>query len=554
MNTDQMKEELQWDEKASSSALSMGEIGKVKLEENGEDEEGTAQTLTAEIDEELAIGDHRFSADESPSPSKNGIVLRPNRNGKPKGVRWERQKWLQNRVPYTYTELIAMAINSQSDQRATLAEIYEYLRVHFDCFRGSYTGWKNCIRHTLTLAKSFQKVPRAERAGRVGLGNYWALSEYFHRRNLAGEIGRRARKAVDREVTNADETQQNLHTKEAAKQSEKSVVGQNKVPNRWEQQQSNDVEDLLRSIGIPSRATSGKEQQKDGSREEAAGKADNRLGKGQTTALSTEGDAVAATEGQSKAKQSGTGNKLDLFLSKMGRLRSTECPPASAPSSLHSSAMPSSSSSAVPHLHDCAIPTAYQLLSPRHFPKASPPTDHLRMTHPFASSFPSLASSLFKSDSSPPFGIRQQQIQRHQQKSDEVNEEVITVDEEDTVDAEEQQQQVPPFRHNSAAHSAAGPSVASVAQVSAWLGLVAGEMRLRLQCDGKNGSMVLSPNFSGRAVHRLQFVPGNDRELTIRQFAGDQLYQEKRWTWHDHQEEQTLHAIRGICFHFFFCR
>lgn len=100
--------------------------------------------------------------------------------------------------------------------------------------------------------------------------------------------------------------------------------------------------------------------------------------------------------------------------------------------------------------------------------------------------------------------------------------------------------------------------------------------------------MVLSPRHHGRSVHRLQFALVKDAEMVIRQYIGDKLYQEKRcgvgryeegrrwcsffcnwfvrislqnmwcllfrWCWTELQEEQTLHAIRGICFHFFFCR
>uniref|UniRef100_A0A914HH32 Fork-head domain-containing protein n=1 Tax=Globodera rostochiensis TaxID=31243 RepID=A0A914HH32_GLORO len=533
MSVDQIKEEFyQWDAEKDSSSSNLQ----------------SAQTPLAEFDNELALGDHL----PDNSTTIKDVVPQANRGGgggKQKGGRWERQKWLQNRVPYTYTELIAMAINSQSDQRATLAEIYEFLRVNFDCFRGAYTGWKNCIRHTLTLAKSFHKVPRAERAGRVGLGNYWALSDYFHRRSLAGGLGRRSQKTGVRKAFHNIEEQkkQNLHSNDVEKALAANVKSvdehkHNATSNHWEQQQSNDVEELLRRIGIPPKAAPcGKEQQMDGDK----GNAQHRLR--QQPSLSPA--AVQFEAAQTRTNRIGAGTKLDLLLTKMGHLRNAKC--HATASTLRAASTSSSSyfpSNAPLHnVHD-----KQQLLPSRHASIAD--LDHLLAHPPFTSTISSLASALIQKADSSPSNVQQLQKQPATNGMDE--EEVITVDEDESVGVEQQQQQQQQqLQRQDFGGGQDGPSVAFVAQVSAWLGLVAGELRLRLQCDGKNGSMVLSSNHQARgAIHRLQFVPVDDRELVIRQFVGDKLYQEKRWTWHECQEEQTLHAIRGICFHFFFCR
>lgn len=42
----------------------------------------------------------------------------------------------QEKPPYSYIALIAMAIHAKPDRRATLTEIYTYLQNHFDFFRG----------------------------------------------------------------------------------------------------------------------------------------------------------------------------------------------------------------------------------------------------------------------------------------------------------------------------------------------------------------------------------------------------------------------------------
>lgn len=88
-----------------------------------------------------------------------------------------------------------MAIRDSPKGKLTLAEINEYLMRKFAFFRGDYQGWKNSIRHNLSLNECFVKILRDPNRP-WGKDNYWALnlsSEY----TFADGMFRRRRKKIN---------------------------------------------------------------------------------------------------------------------------------------------------------------------------------------------------------------------------------------------------------------------------------------------------------------------------------------------------------------------
>ncbi|KAA0188263.1 hypothetical protein HAZT_HAZT010169 [Hyalella azteca] len=72
---------------------------------------------------------------------------------------------------HSYIGLIAMAILSVPEKKLVLSEIYSYILEHYAYFRTRGPGWRNSIRHNLSLNDCFVKAGRSAN----GKGHYWAI-------------------------------------------------------------------------------------------------------------------------------------------------------------------------------------------------------------------------------------------------------------------------------------------------------------------------------------------------------------------------------------------
>ncbi|CAD7001587.1 unnamed protein product [Ceratitis capitata] len=72
---------------------------------------------------------------------------------------------------YSYIGLIAMAILNSAETKLVLADIYQYILDHYPYFRARGPGWRNSIRHNLSLNDCFIKSGRSTN----GKGHYWAI-------------------------------------------------------------------------------------------------------------------------------------------------------------------------------------------------------------------------------------------------------------------------------------------------------------------------------------------------------------------------------------------
>jgi len=107
---------------------------------------------------------------------------------------------VRSRPPYSYSALIALAIQSEPRKRMTLQQIYTYVTTRFPFYKHSKAGWRNSIRHNLSLNDCFKRVPRLEND--PGKGSYWTLDPASEAMFDKGNFRRRRRrKTITRDVT-----------------------------------------------------------------------------------------------------------------------------------------------------------------------------------------------------------------------------------------------------------------------------------------------------------------------------------------------------------------
>jgi len=81
------------------------------------------------------------------------------------------------RPPYSYPAIVYMSMKATGKARVQLTEIYTNIIDQWAYYaaRPRESGWKNSIRHNLTVCKCFHKVSRQD--GDTGKGGYWSVNE-----------------------------------------------------------------------------------------------------------------------------------------------------------------------------------------------------------------------------------------------------------------------------------------------------------------------------------------------------------------------------------------
>ncbi|KAI8642414.1 fork head domain-containing protein [Parasitella parasitica] len=116
---------------------------------------------------------HHNHGQPTPSPSASTERSRSKKHRTPstKDIHVERNT--EGKPPYSYATLIKYAIENSQRKKLTLSEIYQWVIDHYPYYGSAGTGWKNSIRHNLSLNKSFVRVPRP--INEPGKGSYWQV-------------------------------------------------------------------------------------------------------------------------------------------------------------------------------------------------------------------------------------------------------------------------------------------------------------------------------------------------------------------------------------------
>jgi len=76
--------------------------------------------------------------------------------------------------PFSFPCLIGLAMRNSKTGRMSVSQIYAYVTKRFPYFRTAKSGWKNSIRHNLSLNKIFCKLER--RPDEEGKGAMWGIA------------------------------------------------------------------------------------------------------------------------------------------------------------------------------------------------------------------------------------------------------------------------------------------------------------------------------------------------------------------------------------------
>lgn len=101
--------------------------------------------------------------------------------------------------PYPYLLLIRIALLNSEHGKLTLQELYDTLEQRYPYFKGESKGWKNSIRHNLSLNKCFKK--EARHVLDPGKGSYWFVD--LNEEHCTPRV-RNRRKATDSNSLRAD--------------------------------------------------------------------------------------------------------------------------------------------------------------------------------------------------------------------------------------------------------------------------------------------------------------------------------------------------------------
>jgi len=105
----------------------------------------------------------------SPGQTPSSLVHRKKSGGKGESI--------LPKPAYSYSCLIALALKNSPNGSMSVSEIYKFMCEHFPYFKTAPNGWKNSVRHNLSLNKCFEKIEKPSVNGtNQRKGCLWAMN------------------------------------------------------------------------------------------------------------------------------------------------------------------------------------------------------------------------------------------------------------------------------------------------------------------------------------------------------------------------------------------
>lgn len=155
------------DEDMKSDPLSSSCFAELRLEKEEIEEDDDLTSLAWLQDRDLLKNMNAGEDDNKDEQKENDDLSRGSPyTAHPTNVPYNPHKHVNSKPPYSFSCLIFMAIEDSPMKKLPVKDIYSWILTHFPYFQNAPTGWKNSVRHNLSLNKCFKKVEKER--GQVG--------------------------------------------------------------------------------------------------------------------------------------------------------------------------------------------------------------------------------------------------------------------------------------------------------------------------------------------------------------------------------------------------
>ncbi|KAH3859182.1 forkhead box protein N3-like isoform X2 [Dreissena polymorpha] len=165
------------EEEEENDPLSSSCFAELRLDKEAVDDDDDELTSLSWLQDSNLLKDIKAGEDDD-SLKENSEVKHEHGFPHPSHVPYNPQKHINSKPPYSFSCLIFMSLEESPTKMLPVKDIYHWILSHFPYFQNAPTGWKNSVRHNLSLNKCFKKVDK-DRGQTIGKGSLWCVDPDF---------------------------------------------------------------------------------------------------------------------------------------------------------------------------------------------------------------------------------------------------------------------------------------------------------------------------------------------------------------------------------------